>query len=52
MYGQLSPVTVSEILGISLAEILLNKDTIAVEARGWKRIYAGNEEYGDWLTTM
>ena len=52
MYGHLSPVTVSEILGITLAEILLNMDTIAVEARGWKRIYAGIEEHGEWLTTM
>ena len=43
---------VSQVLNISLADILLNKDTIAVEARGWKRFYAGREEYGSWITTM
>lgn len=35
--GGLDPVSVSWILDIPIAEILLSKYTIPVEARGWER---------------
>ena len=41
LYSGITPMTISKILDIPLAEILLSKYTIAVEARGWAIRYAG-----------
>ena len=52
LYGGLSPLTVSAILDISYADILMSKYTMAVEARGWDRKYAKGAKYIDYSTTM
>ena len=52
LYAGLSPMTISKVLDISLAEILLSKYTIAVEARGWAIRYAGAELTGYFSISM
>ena len=53
LYGGLDPSLVGEILNIPLAEILLSKYTMAVEARGWERKYVGRQQNDGFnLVTM
>ena len=53
LYGGLDPSLVGEILNIPLAEILLSKYTMAVEARGWERKYVGRQQNNGFnLVTM
>ena len=55
LYGRLSPLALSEMIPgeISLEELLTSKSTMAVEARGWVRKYAGMEiNNGSFVPTM
>ena len=53
IYGGLNLYDISNIFGTPLEELLKSKHTMAVEARGWKLLFAGGlKEDGAWMPTM